>query len=282
VHLGRPLSDLDVSYKPIELRSLLEEAYRERRQVDAGRASWASADGERIFHVQVTPLYSDSASAESLGASVTFVDVTSIASLDDRHRAIERELENAYEELQSTVEELETTNEELQSTNEELETTNEELQSTNEELETMNEELQSTNDQLEAMNDQQRERSGELDRLNLFLEGILGSLGMAVIVLDRDQSIQLWNSAASELWGLSDHEVLSQHILSLDIGFPVEQLKGAIRDAMAPEGRATDLMVDAVNRRGRSFRCRTQVMPLLDSAGQNYGAIVLMSDAGAD
>jgi two-component system, chemotaxis family, CheB/CheR fusion protein len=267
LNLGRPLSDLEVSYKPIELRSLLDEAYRDRRQVDAGRASLASADGERIVHVHVTPLYSDSESGESLGASVTFVDVTSVAKLDDRHRTIERELENAYEELQSTVEELETTNEELQSTNEELET--------------MNEELQSTNDELEAMNDEQRERSGEVDRLNLFLEGILGSLGLGVIVLDRDQSIQLWNSAAGELWGLSDPEVLGHHILSLDIGFPVEQLKGAIREALAPEGKSTDLTVDAVNRRGRAFRCRTQVMPLLDSAGQNYGAIVLMSDAGA-
>jgi two-component system CheB/CheR fusion protein len=280
VHLGRPLSDLNVSYKPIELRSLLEEAYRERRQVDAGRVNWSSPDGERVFHVHVTPLYSDPEAGESLGASVTFVDVTSISNLDDRHRAIEDELENAYEELQSTVEELETTNEELQSTNEELETTNEELQSTNEELETMNEELQSTNDELEAMNDEQRERSGEVDRLNLFLEGILGSLGQAVIVVDRDQSIQLWNSAASELWGLSDREVLSQHFLSLDIGFPVEQLKGPIRDALAFQSQSSDVMVDAVNRRGRSFRCRTHVMPLLDSGGDTYGAILLMSEEG--
>jgi two-component system CheB/CheR fusion protein len=132
------------------------------------------------------------------------------------------------------------------------------------------------------MNEEQRERGGEVDRLNLFLEGILGSLGLGVIVLDRDQSIQLWNSSAGELWGLGDREVLSQHFLSLDIGFPVEQLKAAIREALAPEGKSTDLIIDAVNRRGRSFRCRTQVMPLLDSAGQNYGAIVLMSDAGAE
>ncbi len=71
-------------------------------------------------------------------------------------RATNRQLETAYEELQSTNEELETTNEELQSTVEELETTNEELQSTNEELETMNEELQSMNDELQATNDELR------------------------------------------------------------------------------------------------------------------------------
>jgi two-component system CheB/CheR fusion protein len=74
---------------------------------------------------------------------------------------------------------------------------------------------------------------------------------------------------------------MSQHFLSLDIGFPVEQLRAAIRDALAPEGKSTDLTVDAVNRRGRSFRCRTQVMPLVDTSGENYGAILLMSEAAS-
>ncbi len=277
--LGRPFRDLEISYRPVELRSVLDQAYELRRQIEVGRVDWSSADGQRTLDVHVTPLYGDAEAAESLGASITFVDVTVVARLDDQHRSVERELETAYEELQSTVEELETTNEELQSTNEELETTNEELQSTNEELETMNEELQSTNDELEALNDEQRERTGELDRLNLFLEGIVGNLGAAVIVLDREQSIQLWNSAAGELWGLVDREVLGRHFLSLDIGFPVEALKAPIRRGLVGDGESTDMTVDAVNRRGRSFRCRVQVLPLLDAAGENYGAIVVMSNA---
>ena len=124
--------------------------------------------------------------ASSLGTAVTFAG---------RHRRVrrcrpsstqsKRELEQAHEELQSTVEELETTNEELQSTNEELETTNEELQSTNEELETMNEELQSTNEELETMNDELRQRTFELNEVNAFLETILTTIGLAVAVLDR-------------------------------------------------------------------------------------------------
>src|SRR5919198_104527 len=161
-----------------------------------------------------------------------------------------RDLELSYEELQSTVEELETTNEGLQSTNEELETTNEELQSTNEELETMNEELQSTNDELEAMNEDQRERASELDRLNLFLEGILGNLGVGVVVLDHEQRVQLWNGSASDLWGLRESEVRTQHFLQLDIGFPVEALKSPIRKALADGGQPSDVVVEAGNRRG--------------------------------
>src|SRR5690349_16304920 len=250
LNLGRPLSDLEVSYRPIELRSLLDEAYRDRRQVDAGRASLMSADGERVVHVHVTPLYSDSESGESLGASVTFVDVTSVANLDDRHRAIERELENAYEELQSTVEELETTNEELQSTNEELETTNEELQSTNEELETMNEELQSTNDELETLNTEVTTRATELDRVNLFLEGILGNMGVSVVLIDRERKIQVWNSMSTELWGLRSQEVEGHDFMTLDIGLPVAQLEDAIARSFGGSKGTIEELVEATNRRG--------------------------------
>src|SRR5690349_9366157 len=254
LNLGRPLSDLEVSYRPIELRSLLDEAYRDRRQVDAGRASLMSADGERVVHVHVTPLYSDSESGESLGASVTFVDVTSVANLDDRHRAIERELENAYEELQSTVEELETTNEELQSTNEELETTNEELQSTNEELETMNEELQSTNEELETINDELRERSLEFNEVNAFLQTILSSMGVAVIVVDREQRVRIWNAESTDLWGVRSDEALGQHLFGLDIGLPLDSVRTALRGVLAGTEDRAEMKLDALNRRGRALR----------------------------
>jgi two-component system CheB/CheR fusion protein len=277
--LGRPLQDLEISYRPAELRAALELAHEQRRVVPVGRVKWnAGTENERAFDVEVTPLFGGGGN-QALGASVTFTDVTDFARLDEEHRSVERELETAYEELQSTVEELETTNEELQSTNEELETTNEELQSTNEELETMNEELQSTNDELEAMNEVQNERATELDRLNLFFEGIVGSLGLSVVVLDREQRVQLWNSSATDMWGLRDSEVLGAHFLELDIGLPVDRLKAPIRQALAQEPKNSDLVVDAVNRRGRGFKCRIRAMPLRDgAAAATYGVILLMSE----
>ena len=106
---------------------------------------------------QVVAAHRADGAARSARASPSTTSPGSAARRSELDRS-RRELETAYEELQSTIEELETTNEELQSTNEELETTNEELQSTNEELETMNEELQSTNEELETMNDELRER----------------------------------------------------------------------------------------------------------------------------
>jgi two-component system CheB/CheR fusion protein len=212
---------------------------------------------------------------EPLGASATFADVTSYARLSEDYDRSKRELENAYEELQSTVEELETTNEELQSTNEELETTNEELQSTNEELETMNEELQSTNDELETMNSEVNSRATEMDRLNLFFEGILGSLRMSVIVIDRSHTVQFWNAMSSELWGLRTDEVEGQDFMKLDIGLPVEQLRSLIALALDGTNGPMEERVAAMNRRGQRLECLVRLLPLKSQGGDIYAAMIL-------
>ena len=201
---------------------------RDRRRVTVGEATFAPERGDpRRLDVSVTPLLSDENVA--LGASIAFEDVTRYAALQTKLDGNRRDIELAYEELQSTIDELETTNEELQSANEELQTTNEELQSTNEELETMNEELQSTNEELETINDELRERTGELNQVNDFLETILTSLGFGVAVLDAHQRVQVWNRRAEDLWVPRAYEAVDNHFLSLDIGLPSEQSAPALR-----------------------------------------------------
>jgi two-component system CheB/CheR fusion protein len=277
VDIGRPIQELEISFRPIELRDPIARAVQQQKSIPLGRTQLHKDAAERTFEVLINPL---NTTGEPLGVSVTYTDVTELVELDDRFEDSKRQLATAYEELQSTVEELETTNEELQSTNEELETTNEELQSTNEELETMNEELQSTNDELEAMNDQQRERADEVDRLNIFLEGILGNLGVGVVVLDADQLVQVWNSSAGELWGLRAEEVVGKHFLGLDIGLPVEHIRGDIRSALQDSGSGSMVTIEAINRRGKQFACEVRVLPLLDRTNSTYGVILLM--AGTD
>jgi two-component system CheB/CheR fusion protein len=197
---------------------------------------------------------------------------------DELDRSI-RELEVAYEELQSTNEELETTNEELQSTNEELETTNEELQSTNEELDTTNEELQSANEELATMNDTLRLRGREVDQVNAFLETVLTRLGTGVAVLDTDQRIRVWNDQAESLWGLRANEAEGQHFMSLDIGLPVDKLTALVRTALTGEADGHAILeVDAVNRLGKPIKCRVTAMPL-NSDGTLNGVALLMETA---
>jgi two-component system CheB/CheR fusion protein len=277
--LGRPLQDLEVSYRPLDLRSPLDQAYEQNRRVQAGRVTLNDGADGRVLDVEVEPVLGREGGV--LGAAISFTDVTEMVRLATEHGESKRQLETAYEELQSTVEELETTNEELQSTNEELETTNEELQSANEELQTMNEELTSTNDELQVMTEEQREHSFELDRLNLFLEGILGNLGVAVAVVDRERRVQLWNGASEDLWGLRGDEVQEQDLLSLDFGLPVAELQEPVAKAIDSPEEASDLTLPAINRRGRSFDCHVRVMGLVAPASGVYGAIILMRADGA-
>jgi two-component system CheB/CheR fusion protein len=214
---------------------------------------------------------------------VTFVDSTEHRALEEGLERARRELETAYEELQSTVEELETTNEELQSTNEELETTNEELQSTNEELETMNEELQSTNEELETMNDELRDRTDETLQANSFLGSVLSSIHQGVIVVDRGLQVVAWSRRATELWGLRDDEVEGEHLLNLDIGLPVQRLRDPIRRVISGE-EAPVLELEGHDRRGKPVQVRISFAPLQNrpDAEEPDGAILLVSSERSD
>jgi two-component system CheB/CheR fusion protein len=276
--LGMLLQDLELSYRPLELRSRIDQAYAERHPVSVRDVEWHVGAEIRYLDVQVHPL--TSITGDLLGVAVSFADVTRYRRLQEALQESKRDAETAYEELQSTVEELETTNEELQSTNEELETTNEELQSTNEELETMNEELQSTNEELETINDELQQRTDELNSVNSFLEGVLGSLSSAVIVLDRELRVEAWNDAARDLWGLRSEEVNGQHFLNLDIGLPLEPLRTPIRSVLAGDGPGP-FDISAVNRRGKPVEVSIRVAPLSSAGGDVLGVIMMMDAANA-
>ena len=272
--VGRPLQDLDLSYRPLDLRSLIDEVREKRRLMAAKDVHWETPAGDqRSLDVQVSPLVAPGESV--VGVSIAFIDATVHRTLEEHLDTARRDLETAYEELQSTVEELETTNEELQSTNEELETTNEELQSTNEELETMNEELQSTNEELETMNDELRERTDETMRANSFLSSVLSGIQQAVVVVDRQLHVIAWNRIATEQWGLRDDEVEGQHLLNLDIGLPLDMLRDPIRRVLVgdePDGVA----LDGHNRRGQPVLYEVEFAPLRGELDHEVvGAIML-------
>jgi two-component system, chemotaxis family, CheB/CheR fusion protein len=270
---GRLLRDLEISYRPVELRSLIEQAQTERRFIRVNAVERSIGPGEvQYVDVQIHPLKADDGAV--IGADVVFTDVTTPVRHQQDAKQAREDLETAYEELQSTNEELETTNEELQSTNEELETTNEELQSTNEELETTNEELQSTNEELETMNEELRTRTSELDEIGRYLRGVLASVPVAVVVVDGHLRVQLWNAGAEEMWGLREPEVRGEGFFALDFGLPTGQLRSRVRGCLAGEG-SERVEIDAVNRRGRSFVCAVECSPL---GTEGEGAVLLMGE----
>ena len=83
--IGRPLRDLQFSYRPIELRSLIEQAAAERRPVVVKEIEWPGILSERRWiDLHVAPL--TSATGAVTGTVLTFTDVTI-------YRRLQRELE---------------------------------------------------------------------------------------------------------------------------------------------------------------------------------------------
>jgi two-component system, chemotaxis family, CheB/CheR fusion protein len=276
-NLGRPFQDLQLSYRPAELRSLIEQVYAEGSPLTLAGVKHPLPGGEvQYLDVQVQPLRDEN--TQLLGVSISFQDVTRFRRLEDEIQRVRQELETASEELQSANEELQTTNEELQSTVEELQTTNEELQSSNEEMETMNEELQSTNEELQTMNDELRQRTTDLNQANTFLQSILSSVRAGIVVVDRDLRILSWNQKAEELWGLRAEEVQKKSLLKLDIGLPVDQLRAPIQAFQTGKATYKEIEVEATNRRGKHLRCHITLTLSLSPDGERQGVVLLMEE----
>src|SRR5262249_32417830 len=109
---GLLLRDLEMSYRPGELRSLIDQAAKEQRAIKLQGVAFLRPDGERWIDLEVVPLY---LGGEHVAVDLVFQDVTEMRRLREDLAESGRALEQALEELQSSNEELETTNEELQS-----------------------------------------------------------------------------------------------------------------------------------------------------------------------
>lgn len=114
--------------------------------------------------------------------------------VQQRNAALERELEQAREDMRRISEDQEAFNEELQSTNEEMQSSNEEMQSLNEELETSKEELQSTNEELIIVNRELLEKQEEQNHTLDYLEAIFANLREPLLVLEKGHRVQIANA----------------------------------------------------------------------------------------
>lgn len=131
------------------------------------------------------------------------------------------------------------------------------------------------------MNDELTRRTMQLDESNAFLEAVLSANGTGVAVVDAEQHVQLWTPVAEDLWGLRADEAVGRHLMSLDIGLPVDALRAPLRRCLAGEAEAQTLEVAATNRRGKTITCGVRCLGLNVGGPAVTGAIILMEALAA-
>jgi len=275
--IGRPFQDLPISYRPLEMRGPIEEAMRERRIIRLEHQEYHQSQSEIIrLTIEIRPLFRQDGTPYA--ALLSFTNTTAIYAMQRELETAQENLEQSIEELQSANEELETTNEELQSTNEELETTNEELQSTNEELETINEEARSSNEEMESANEELRIQAQQAVSYKTYLESVLRSMNIGVVVIDDKHIIQSWNRWSENAWGLRAEEVVGTSFDALDIGFPVHLLRESLVAVQGGRESVSEQVLEGVDRRGRPILCRVRVAPLSSDDKEESGMVIAFED----
>jgi two-component system, chemotaxis family, CheB/CheR fusion protein len=269
--IGRRIEHLELSFRPLRLAPLIEQVYAARRWITVKDVPRATESGDAFLDVQVLPLYDRSGAA--VGVEVSFFDVTS------QREGTRAEPKRARGQLAEEVdgqafslmdEDIESGDRKLASTIEDLETTSRDLQSSNEEL-------QSTNEELKTLNDELRQRADDLGRESAFSSSIVGSLHEAVIVIDSEFVVEVWNPRAGRLFGVESAEAVGRNLLKLDIGLPIEFLKGTIRSCLVGESDYVEVAVRTTGRRGRAIRCKVICLSHVRPDARR-GAILLMED----
>ncbi|MBV8206965.1 MAG: PAS domain-containing protein [Acidobacteria bacterium] len=272
---GRRLQNTELVFRCPEMMARLESTRAGHHQSVAFQCAIKNnGSDDRLVAVVLRPVMAED--GQRLGTVIYCDDITDREKL----QGMLEQFEATSEELQSANEELETTNEELQSTNEELETTNEELQSSNEELETTNEELQSLNEELENMNEELEQRTQELTEVNSRYTGTLESMPWPVVLADSGEKIQLWNTAAQQLFGIGATSVVgvSMDRLPLEAGARKALIR-RYRSVMS-RGRASVLPGLHLRNHGDLGQFDIHFTPVSRITGKTDGVLIMFGPPG--
>jgi two-component system, chemotaxis family, CheB/CheR fusion protein len=237
--LGRPFQDLEVSYRPVELRSRIEHVRKELRPAELRDVEWQRPGGAEsaYYDLAIVPLFGSP--GDLVGVGVSFTDVTRYRRVRDELAHANTELERAYEELQSTNDELQVINDELRGRSEELDQANSFLSSV----------LRSLGSAVIVLNDD--------------LQVQVWSPGAA----------DLWGLRPEEAVA---KDLLSLDI-GLPAAQTGPMLRKVLADASADgTGAASAHYVTAVNRRGKTVELQIAASPMRTEQGKVSGVILVI------
>ncbi len=208
----------------IPLRAAINQARRVGKPVRKERIPVSHDTGTHLVSIQVTPL----SNLKDRCFLILFERTSKTAppppgaarppepaAASRRLHALETELAEVRDYLETVQEQAEAASGELQSANEEVTSANEELQSLNEELETSKEELESSNEELMTVNEEMTYRNSELARLNADLNNLHQSIDTTILVVSQDLTIRNFTPLAEK----------SLNILPTDLGRPLDSIR---------------------------------------------------------
>jgi two-component system, chemotaxis family, CheB/CheR fusion protein len=179
--LGRPVQELALFTRPIELAEHLDPA-RRSRTTNVPLARWQTTNGERLLKVRITPLTQH---GRALGTSITYTDLTAQHELEEQLADTRRQLARRYQHLQSVVEQFEIKLEEARSLSELLATTSDDLLSATERLETVDDKLRSADHERTLLSNELHRRDAELADATALLATILDTVNLPVTNLEQ-------------------------------------------------------------------------------------------------
>ncbi len=111
---------------------------------------------------------------------------------------------------------------------------------------------------------------------NQTLQAIIQASPLAIVVLDVEGRVKLWNASAERIYGWPAEEVLNEPLPTIPMGQEEELLRNQ-RAAVAGQN-----FVNYETRRRRKdgslFDVSISTAPLRDAAGQTYGVVALVAD----
>ncbi|MBS1302307.1 chemotaxis protein CheB [Loktanella sp. SALINAS62] len=213
------------------------------RNITITRQRLPNAQDLLLFQDQALPDQGQSPSSESVSdATARYIT------------ELEGDLDEARDQIRSTVEELETSNEELKSSNEEMMSMNEELQSANEELTTTNDEL---NNKITEVRD-----------ANTDLANFIRSTKIGTVFLDPDLRLRNYTPEATEVFRFQESDV-GRRIDDIGSDLDMESLVADCQSVMESQSL---LEKEYDTRRDRSYRAR--FVPYAQSGHSRGGVVV--------
>lgn len=266
----------------LDLRTLFRECLESGRAASReGLAIDIEDNRVQLVTISIEPLVERPASEPLF--LVSFIDQGPVVahedtlryrmSTDDAALAMERELRETRDRLQSVIEEYETALEELKSSNEELVSVNEELQSANEELEASKEELQSVNEELHTVNVELSGKVDALDRANNDLSNLFESTNVATVFLDQRLAIRSFTPAVATIFNIRPSDN-GRPITDLTSSLNLERLGDDIR-AVFSGSAPTERRVTTYDGTGHYL---LRVAPYQTGDQANRGVVVTFFD----